>query len=163
MSSGYLLFTDQQYGPYDLETLKTCIQQGELAPETWVYCEGETAAWTRADEVGTLKGFFKKSPTSAPSPPNIPSSVKNLGDRVKQSLKTDQDEGDNFGTMLVAPGKGKNLKAAVNNLQQAPNSDIVPTDGVETKTETKPVSKGGVFAKLLGMFRKSKVPSESKL
>lgn len=154
MSGNYLLFTDQQYGPYGLETLKTSIQQGQLAPETWVFREGETTEWTRADEVGSLKEFFQSSMRSVPV--TSPSSAKKLGERVKESMKVEEDE--NFGTMLVVPGRGQNIKAAAQQVQQAPNSDITPS--VSSRDEGSPTPQTqGLFSRLFGMFRKSKAES----
>lgn len=58
----------QNYGPYDMETLKVFAKEGRLSPSTLVWKEG-MANWTQASSVAELQQLF------APSMPPMPGAV----------------------------------------------------------------------------------------
>ena len=64
--SYFLAVNGVQSGPYDVTTLAGKIKSGDLKPDTLVWKNG-MAAWSAAQTVDELKGFFP------PTPPPIPS------------------------------------------------------------------------------------------
>ncbi len=58
MSADYYVFADQQYGPYDAATIRGLVAAERLVRDTWVFHDGETADWTRAAEIPSLRAFF---------------------------------------------------------------------------------------------------------
>jgi hypothetical protein len=58
MSADYYVFSDQQYGPYDVATIRGLVAAGRLDRNAWVFHNGETSDWTRAAEIPSLQAFF---------------------------------------------------------------------------------------------------------
>lgn len=63
----------QQYGPYNRDTCKQLVQNGQLTQQTLVWMDG-LAAWTPAGQVPQLASLFAPAaaPTMPPPPPGMP-------------------------------------------------------------------------------------------
>ncbi len=55
----------QQAGPYEMSTLQSYVQSGQMTRETLVWCQGMTG-WTAAGEVDGLKALFGNTPPPLP-------------------------------------------------------------------------------------------------
>jgi len=147
VNNNYYLFTDQQYGPYDLETLKRLVQENRLNKDSWVFLDGETKEWTRAGEVNSLKALFQPRVSDE-------AASKLLAERLKQATATAQPDED-FGTMLVAPmskAASSGVKPIQSVLPSAPLSDI-PASSVASEPESEPENVGW-FERLKNLFRR---------
>ena len=69
----YMVVNNQQAGPYDLNTLKQYVQNGQLTKDTLVWKQG-MANWVAAGEVAELSGLFGATPPPVPPPPPPPGS-----------------------------------------------------------------------------------------
>ncbi|MBI4027084.1 MAG: DUF4339 domain-containing protein [Verrucomicrobia bacterium] len=124
MSANYYMFVDQQYGPFDLAALQTHLREGRLTKDSWIFLEGETADWTRAEEVPSLKFLFQAPAASAGT---VPLKASSLAERLKQSTQPQPaaESGDDFGgTLLVSPTAKNGVRAIKSVLPSAPLSDI---------------------------------------
>jgi len=124
MSSEYYLFIDQQYGPYDLNSLQVHLKEGRFTKDSWVFCEGEIADWTRAEEVLSLKSLFQAHAGATGAPSTADSLVEKLK-QASQAHSQQVDEPDSgFGTMLVSPSAAAGMRNLEPSLPSAPLSDI---------------------------------------
>ncbi len=64
----YAVINGQQAGPYDLNTLKTLIVQGQITKQTLVWRQG-MATWETAEKVVELQSIFGAAPP--PIPPQL--------------------------------------------------------------------------------------------
>lgn len=65
----------RQYGPYDLQTIRTMVTQGRITPsECWVWREG-MSNWERFMQVPTLAALLHDTPRSQTMPPPLPVSA----------------------------------------------------------------------------------------
>lgn len=164
MSADYYLYTDQQYGPYDLPALEGMLKQGQLTKDSFIFREGETADWIRAEEVSSLKILFQAAPTQKLNFQKMPTRVGGLAAKLQRTAEPAGEEG--FGTMLVSPTSGAKVKNIESALPDAPLSDIPAQGGtaaaaaktvvVDPTPAPAPAEKKGFFQKLFGIFgRKS--------
>lgn len=58
MSADYHVYNGQSQTPYDAVAIRGLVAAGRLTRDTWVFHEGETEGWTRAEEVPSLRPFF---------------------------------------------------------------------------------------------------------
>jgi len=65
----YLAIGGQQYGPYNMDTCKQLVQNGQLTPQTVVWMEG-MPTWTPAGQVPALQVLF--APPAMPGVPPLP-------------------------------------------------------------------------------------------
>ena len=65
----FLAIGGQQYGPYNMDTCKQLVQNGQLTPQTIVWMEG-MQAWTPAGQVPALQVLF--APPAMPGVPPLP-------------------------------------------------------------------------------------------
>jgi hypothetical protein len=163
--SGYYIFVDQQYGPFDIAALKSLNQEGRFTKDSWVFLEGETADWTQAQKVKSLQSIFT-APPAAPKPAAAPKPSDSLAQRLKQAQAaqppTEEDAGQTgFGTMLVSP-KESGVRSIESKLPSAPLSDI-PTDPLPASksasaapSESSASKSDGWFKKLLRTLRLAK-------
>jgi prepilin-type processing-associated H-X9-DG protein len=70
-----------QFGPLDLDTLRTWAQQHRITPHDFVYSP-ETKTWTPAASVPQLAGLFPSGPPQAPFPGAMPPQVEKKGVNV---------------------------------------------------------------------------------
>lgn len=66
----YLSVAGQNYGPYNYETCKQLVQNGQLTPQSIVWMDG-MAAWSSAGQVPALQTLFAP-PAAAPGMPPLP-------------------------------------------------------------------------------------------
>lgn len=66
----YLSVAGQNYGPYNYETCKQLVQNGQLTPQSIVWMDG-MAAWGPAGQVPALQTLFAP-PAAAPGLPPLP-------------------------------------------------------------------------------------------
>ena len=66
----YLSVAGQNYGPYNYETCKQLVQNGQLTPQSIVWMDG-MAAWSSAGQVPALQALFAP-PAAAPGMPPLP-------------------------------------------------------------------------------------------
>jgi len=154
MNAQYYLFLDQQYGPYDLEALRGHMREGRVTPESLIFQHGETADWTHAADVPSLKPLFQ-----APAP----TATGSLADRLKQASQPAApaagDAEGNFGTMLVSPSAADGIRNIAASVPTAPLSDLPKgqqhgdTGVAQHEQEESPPS--GLFGRLKRLFRRS--------
>lgn len=71
----YCYIAAQQYGPYDWQTCRQLVQNGQLTPQTPVWEQG-MAAWTAAGQVPKLAPLFApQMPAGMPPMPPVPGAV----------------------------------------------------------------------------------------
>lgn len=66
-----LFMNNQQYGPFDLNTLKQYAQTGQITPDTMAWCEG-MPAWTPIKNIPALGMLFPQSTLNGSCPPPPP-------------------------------------------------------------------------------------------
>ncbi len=159
MSSKYYLFIDQQYGPYDLNSLQVHLKECRLTKDSWVFCEGETADWTRAEEVSSLKSLFQAHAGAT----GAPSTTGSLAEKLKQASQAHSQPSDDldsgFGTMLVSPSAAAGMRNLESSLPSAPLSDIhrhPAQASSETSEPELPSSSDGWLEKFKNLFGRSK-------
>ncbi len=150
MAADYFLYTDQQTGPYDVPALQGMMKQGQLTKDSFIFRQGETADWTRAEDVPSLKSLFQAAPLR---------SASGLASKLQQATEVSGDEG--FGTMLVSPSAGAKVRSIQSALPSAPLSDLpaqtaapaaAPAAAKAEVAEAPVESPKGFFQKLMGLF-----------
>ncbi|SHE39087.1 Membrane protease subunit, stomatin/prohibitin family, contains C-terminal Zn-ribbon domain [Mariniphaga anaerophila] len=68
VSAIFVLVNNKQEGPFNLEQLKSYVQNGQITKETFVWKEG-MAQWDKAENLPEIKHLFG---TSTPPPPPFP-------------------------------------------------------------------------------------------
>ncbi len=126
MDANYYLYIDQQYGPYDATNLASFFQEGRLNKDSWIFFEGETADWTRAEEVVSLRFLFEKKPTSPSSPPPKTGLTSLLKQAAAQNSNLQKQKTEApLGTVLVPPTAASSVRVLEHALPFAPLSDLI--------------------------------------
>ncbi len=120
MNENYYIYVDQQYGPFNGDTMGHLLREGRLTKDSWVFFEGETPGWTRAVEVKSLSKLFQASAHAA--------AVASAADET-------------MGTMIVSPTKQSGVKKIESVLPVAPLSDIPQHTGqtIVQRAQQKPI------------------------
>ncbi len=154
MGAQYYLYVDQQYGPYNLESIQAYVREGRVIAESWMHCEGETRDWTRAVEVASLKILFQKSNAASPVVAS-----QGLASRLKKASESHPEGQQGEGTMLVAPSSAAGVRMMPTVLPSAPLSDIAGAKAPATSISA-PVStaepkalKQSMFITLVSKFK----------
>lgn len=67
----HILVNQQQMGPFDVQTLKSYVSNGQLTRDTLVWSDG-MPQWAAASTVGGLQSLFGATPPPPPPPPPAP-------------------------------------------------------------------------------------------
>jgi hypothetical protein len=65
-TSFFIGVNDKQTGPFDMPTLQSMLQQGQITRDTLVWKNG-MPAWTKAGETPELHSLFAGSPPPLPT------------------------------------------------------------------------------------------------
>ena len=66
-----LFMNNQQFGPFDINTLMQYAQAGQITPDTMAWCEG-MPAWTPIKNIPALGMLFPQSAPNGSCPPPPP-------------------------------------------------------------------------------------------
>lgn len=150
MSPDYHVFTDQAYGPYSAAAIQGLVAAGRLARDAWVFHEGETEGWTRAEEVSSLRPFFAVAAAgrSADKPKVFAEQLEEA-----RSVSAISPQNPLATTGLAPPEANGQIRRMETQLPSAPLSDLRhPHESIRMSPPAPPPTPGRWLAVLQRLF-----------
>jgi len=97
---------DQRTGPFDQETVKKMVAEGQITSQTLAWCEGMDN-WIPAGQVGELSSLFNSSPHPPPLPSGQATPPPLPGSENPEGLSPWEQKAYQFATTIYRPWKGK--------------------------------------------------------